>query len=166
MMLSDVAALIVAHPSVDSNAAVLMMLAGVLLVYAEFNMPGKVIPGCLGTLLFLGGIFRISQMPLRPFGVLLAGAGFLALLLALRFPFRGLLAAAGVGLLLAGLPLLIARPAAVVSWWAACSAAGILGTTTVVLGRVTAIARRNKFGPAQVRPTLIRLNPPKLTATE
>jgi hypothetical protein len=64
MMLSDVAALIVAHPSVDSNAAVLMMLAGVLLVYAEFNMPGKVIPGCLGTLLFLGGIFRISQMPL------------------------------------------------------------------------------------------------------
>ncbi len=38
---------------VDPNIALLMLVGGALLIYLEFNAPGTIVPGALGTLMVL-----------------------------------------------------------------------------------------------------------------
>ncbi len=75
----------------DPNVAFLLAMIGVLGVYWELCAPGSVLPGSLGGVLLLVGVFGLSRQPLRLGGVIVVGLG-IALLLAA--PFTGIVTAA------------------------------------------------------------------------
>ncbi len=45
---------------VDPNIALLLLVGGALLIYLEFNAPGTIVPGALGTLMVLLAIFALQ----------------------------------------------------------------------------------------------------------
>ncbi|HSZ16400.1 MAG TPA: hypothetical protein VK764_04830, partial [Terracidiphilus sp.] len=55
---------------VNPNIALLLLVGGALLIYLEFNTPGTIVPGALGTLMVLLGIFGLDLLPIRYTAVL------------------------------------------------------------------------------------------------
>jgi len=84
----------------DANAALILAAFGVLLICAEFCLPGWVVPGVAGGVFLSCGVYRLAQLEGSP-------AAAAALVLA----FSGVIAS-GYGLLpaWAGLPLVLAVP--------------------------------------------------------
>ncbi len=50
---------------VNPNIALLLLVCGALLIYLEFNTPGTIVPGALGTLMVLLAIFGLNLLPIR-----------------------------------------------------------------------------------------------------
>ncbi len=50
---------------VNPNIALLFLVGGALLIYLEFNTPGTIVPGALGTLMVLLAIFALNLLPIR-----------------------------------------------------------------------------------------------------
>ena len=95
---------------VNPNIALLFLVAGALLIYLEFNVPGTIVPGALGTLLVLLGIFGLNLLPIRFTAVLLLLAGLGLLVLEAKFGGHGALATAGILCLIFGAMTLVAAP--------------------------------------------------------
>ena len=95
---------------VDPNIALLFLVAGALLIYLEFNAPGTIVPGALGTLTVLLGIFGLNLLPIRFTAVLLLLAGLAFLVLEAKFGGHGALAIAGIVCLTFGTLTLVAAP--------------------------------------------------------
>jgi len=66
---------------VNPNIALLMLVGGALLIYLEFNSPGTIVPGALGTLMVLLAIFGLNLLPIRYTAVLLLVAALALLVL-------------------------------------------------------------------------------------
>jgi membrane-bound serine protease (ClpP class) len=49
----------------NPDIAVLLLVIGGLLIYLEFNVPGTVVPGSLGTLFVLLSLFGLNLLPIR-----------------------------------------------------------------------------------------------------
>lgn len=130
----------------DPNLAVLILLLGGLLIYLEFNSPGTIIPGALGTLLLLTALFSLNLLPVRYTAVMLLVAALILLLLEAKFPSHGILASAGILALIFGMLTLVDGPIPElrvrVSTAIACGLA--FGLITVFLVRIAVRARRNK----------------------
>ncbi len=60
---------------VNPNIALLLLVFGALLIYLEFNTPGTIVPGALGTLMVLLGIFALDLLPIRFHGGLTLSRG-------------------------------------------------------------------------------------------
>ena len=56
---------------VNPNIALLLLVGGALLIYLEFNTPGTIVPGALGTLMVLLAVFALNLLPIRYTAVLL-----------------------------------------------------------------------------------------------
>ena len=69
----------------DPNLAVLVLVVGGLLIYVEFNTPGTIIPGTLGTILVLLALFALNLLPVRYTSVMLLAAAFVLLILEAKF---------------------------------------------------------------------------------
>ena len=84
----------------DANAALILAAFGILLICAEFCLPGWVVPGVAGGVFLSCGVYRLAQLEGSP-----AAAAALVLTLS------GVIAS-GYGLLpaWAGLPLVLAVP--------------------------------------------------------
>jgi len=95
---------------VNPNIALLFLVAGALLIYLEFNAPGSIVPGALGTLMVLLGIFGLDLLPIRYTAVLLLLAGLALLVLEAKFGGHGALAIAGIASLTFGTLTLVAAP--------------------------------------------------------
>lgn len=95
---------------VNPNIALLMLVFGALLIYLEFNTPGTVVPGALGTLMVLLAIFGLDLLPIRFTAVLLLVAALVFLMLEAKFGGHGALAIAGIVCLTFGTLTLIAAP--------------------------------------------------------
>ena len=95
---------------VNPNIALLFLVAGALLIYLEFNVPGTIVPGALGTLLVLLGIFGLNLLPIRFTAVLLLLAGLGLLVLEAKFGGHGALATTGILCLILGAMTLVASP--------------------------------------------------------
>ena len=93
---------------VNPNIALLLLVGGALLIYLEFNTPGTIVPGALGTLMVLLGIFALDLLPIRFTAVLLLLAAFALMLLEAKFGGHGALAVAGIVCLTFGMLTLIA----------------------------------------------------------
>jgi len=136
----------------NPDLAVLLMVLGALLIYLEFNVPGTVVPGALGTLLLLLGAFGLDLLPIRHTSVLLLLAGIVLLLLETKFTSHGVLAIAGVASLVFGLATLVDGPIAELRVHLVTAlAAGIgFGAISFFLAWIAWKARRNKVltGPA------------------
>lgn len=136
----------------DPNIAVLFLVAGALLIYVEFNAPGTIIPGALGTLLLLTALFALNLLPLRYTAVMLLLAALGLMLLEIKVPSHGILAAVGIFCLIFGLLTLVAGPIPQmqVRFGTALGLGTGFGLITTFLVRAALRARRNKVltGPA------------------
>ena len=95
---------------VNPNIALLFLVAGALLIYLEFNTPGTIVPGALGTLMVLLAIFALNLLPIRYTAVMLLVAGLTFLVLEAKFGGHGALAIAGIACLTFGTLTLVAAP--------------------------------------------------------
>jgi len=131
---------------VNPNIALLMLVGGALLIYLEFNTPGTIVPGALGTLMVLLAIFGLDLLPIRYTAVLLLVAAIALLLLEAKFGGHGALAIAGIVCLTFGTLTLVAAPVPemAVSPIVALSVSAAFGAITVFLVRLAVRARRMK----------------------
>jgi membrane-bound serine protease (ClpP class) len=89
---------------------VLLLMAGALLIYLEFNVPGTIVPGALGTVMVLLAIFGLNLLPVQHTAVLLLFAALALMVLEAKFASHGVLAFAGVVCLVFGLATLVNGP--------------------------------------------------------
>jgi membrane-bound serine protease (ClpP class) len=131
---------------VDPNIAMLLLVGGALLIYLEFNAPGTIVPGALGTLMVLLAIFGLNLLPIRYTAVLLLAAALVMLLLEAKFGGHGVLAVAGIVCLTFGMLTLVAAPVPEmgISPAVACGVSAGFGLITVFLVRLAVRARRMK----------------------
>lgn len=94
----------------DPNLAVLILVLGGLLIYLEFNVPGTIVPGTLGTLLVLLSLFGLNLLPIRHTAILLLIAAFVLMMLEMKFASHGILALVGTVCLIFGLATLVNGP--------------------------------------------------------
>jgi membrane-bound serine protease (ClpP class) len=94
----------------DPNLAVLLLVLGGLLIYLEFNVPGTVIPGSLGTLFVLLSLFGLNLLPIRHTAILLLIAAVVLMVLETKFTSHGMLALSGTVCLVFGLATLVNGP--------------------------------------------------------
>ena len=137
---------------VNPNIALLLLVGGALLIYLEFNTPGTIVPGALGTLMVLLAIFALDLLPIRYTAVLLLLAALVLLLLEAKFGGHGALAIAGIVCLTFGTLTLVAAPVPemAISPWVAFAVSAAFGGITVFLVRLAVRARRMKsrLGPS------------------
>jgi membrane-bound serine protease (ClpP class) len=94
----------------NPDIAVLCLVLGGLLIYLEFNVPGTVVPGSIGTLLVLLSLFGLNLLPIRHTAIVLLLAAFVMMLLEAKYGAHGVLATVGVGCLVFGLATLVDGP--------------------------------------------------------
>jgi membrane-bound serine protease (ClpP class) len=130
----------------DPNLAVLILLAGALLIYLEFNTPGTIIPGALGTLLVLLALFSLNLLPVRYTSLGLMVAALILMVLEAKFPSHGILALTGTVALILGTLTLVAGPIPEMRVQLATAIATGLafGVITTFLVRIAWRARQNK----------------------
>ena len=80
----------------NPNLALLLAVVGGLLIYMEFNAPGTIVPGAVGTFMVLLSAFALNLLPIRYTSVLLLFAAFALLMLEAKFGGHGLLALTGL----------------------------------------------------------------------
>jgi membrane-bound serine protease (ClpP class) len=131
---------------VNPNIALLMLVGGALLIYLEFNTPGTIVPGALGTLMVLLAIFGLNLLPIRFTAVLLLVAALGLLVLEAKFGGHGALAVAGIVCLTFGMLTLVAAPVPElgISPLIAIGVSAAFGVITVFLLRLAWRARRMK----------------------
>jgi membrane-bound serine protease (ClpP class) len=131
---------------VNPNIALLLLVGGALLIYLEFNSPGTIVPGALGTLMVLLAIFALDLLPVRYTAVLLLVAALVLILMEAKFGGHGVLAIAGIVCLTFGMLTLVEAPVPEigVSPSLAFSVSAAFGLITVFLVRLAVRARRMK----------------------
>ncbi len=131
----------------DPNLAFLILVVGGLLIYVEFNAPGTIIPGTLGTILVLLALFALNLLPVRYTSVMLILAAFVLFVLEAKFASHGVLAGAGIICLIFGSLTLVAGPIPEmrVHLGTALGAGIGFGLITVFLLRLALRARRGKM---------------------
>jgi membrane-bound serine protease (ClpP class) len=130
----------------NPDLAVLMLVIGGLLIYLEFNAPGTIVPGALGTLLVLLSLFALNLLPVHYTAVMLLLAAAVLLVLEVKFTSHGILALAGIICLVIGMMTLVAGPVPEMRVHAGTAiAAGVaFGIITVFLLRLAVRAKHNK----------------------
>ena len=131
---------------INPNIALLFLVGGALLIYLEFNTPGTIVPGALGTLMVLLAIFALNLLPIRYTAVMLLIAALVLLVLEAKVGGHGALAIAGIVCLTMGTLTLVAAPVPelAVNPWVALAVSGGFGGITVFLVRLAVRARRMK----------------------
>jgi membrane-bound serine protease (ClpP class) len=132
---------------IDPNVALLLLVGGALLIYLEFNAPGTIVPGALGTLMVLLAVFALNLLPIHYTAVMLLVAALVLLLLEAKFGGHGVLAFAGIVCLAFGTLTLVAAPVPEMAIHPALAFAisAAFGVITVFLVRLAIRARRIKY---------------------
>lgn len=131
---------------VNPNVALLLLVGGALLIYLEFSTPGTIVPGALGTLMVLLGIFGLNLLPIRYTAVLLLVAAIVLMALEAKFGGHGALAIAGIVCLMFGTLTLVAAPVPEmrISPWVAIGVTLGFGGITIWLLGLAVRARKRK----------------------
>ncbi len=140
-----------AHP----DAAILLLLLGILLLYAEFNRPGTVLLGSLGMLFAMLALHDLALHPIAHGPIAIAILGLALIVLELRLPTHSFLAIAGTLILACALVTLLPTPPRIDAPTALATSA-LFSVTTLWLGRIALQARRNKRVPQPHRPSPAR----------
>jgi membrane-bound serine protease (ClpP class) len=135
----------------NPDLTVLLLVLGALLVYLEFNVPGTIVPGSIGTLFILLGLFGLNLLPIQHTAILLILAAFILIVLEAKFASHGILALAGTICLVFGLATLVDGPIPELRVHIAVAiGAGVgFGIISFVLAWIAVRARRSKvlLGP-------------------
>jgi membrane-bound serine protease (ClpP class) len=148
----------------NPDIAVLLLVLGGLLIYLEFNVPGTVVPGSLGTLFVLLSLFGLNLLPVRHTAIALLLASVLMMLLEAKYGSHGVLATVGVACLVFGLATLVDGPIPELRVHTATAIGAGLGFGTITFGLawIALRARRSKVltGPqAMIGGTAIARTP-------
>ncbi len=143
---------------------VLLLLCGGLLIYLEFNVPGTIVPGALGTLMMLLAIFGLNLLPVQHTAILLLFAALALMVLEAKFASHGVLGTVGILCLVFGLATLVNGPSPEmrVHFGVAAGAGVGFGVITFGLAWIAVKARQAKrlTGPqAMVGQTAIAMTP-------
>jgi membrane-bound serine protease (ClpP class) len=143
---------------------VLLLMCGGLLIYLEFNVPGTIVPGALGTLMVLLAIFGLNLLPVQHTAILLLLAAIVLMVLEAKFASHGVLGIAGVLCLVFGLATLVDGPTPEmrVHFGVAAGAGVGFGAITFGLAWIALKARRAKrlTGPqAMIGHTAVAMTP-------
>jgi membrane-bound serine protease (ClpP class) len=130
----------------NPDVGVLLMVLGALLIYLEFNVPGTIVPGSLGTLFIILGIFGLNLLPVRHTAVVLLLAAAVLMALETKFTSHGVLAFAGILCLVFGLATLVDGPIPELRVHTATALGAGLGFGTISFGLawIALRARRGK----------------------
>jgi membrane-bound serine protease (ClpP class) len=130
----------------DPDLAVILLILGGLLIYLEFNAPGTIVPGALGTLLVLVSLFALNLLPLEYTAVGFLVGAVVLFILDIKFATHGILGLAGIGCLVFGLLTLVDGPIPElrVHLGTALGAGIGFGSITIFLTTIAVRARRNK----------------------
>jgi membrane-bound serine protease (ClpP class) len=135
----------------NPDFAVCLLVLGALLIYLEFNVPGTVVPGAIGTLFILLGLFGLDLLPIRHTAIVLLLAALVMMVLETKFASHGILALAGTVSLVFGLATLVDGPIPElrVHSGVAIGAGAGFGLISFGLAFIALRARRNKhlLGP-------------------
>lgn len=94
----------------DPNVAVLLLLAGLALLYFEFNQPGLLFPGIIGAALLVLGLLATQMLPFSWTGIVFCMVGLGLIAAELFVASFGVLPAIGLGFLLLGGSMIFDRP--------------------------------------------------------
>jgi membrane-bound serine protease (ClpP class) len=130
----------------NPDIAVLLLVLGGLLIYLEFNVPGTIVPGSIGTLFVLLGLFGLNLLPVRHTAVALLIAAVIMMVLEAKFGSHGVLALAGIVSLILGLATLVDGPIPELRVHTATALGASLGFGTISFGLawIALRARRGK----------------------
>src|SRR5690348_8675205 len=130
----------------DPNFTLLLMALGALCIYFEFSHPGAVIPGAVGFVAILLAIYALDMLPFRSISLVLILSAFVFFGLEAKFQTHGVLAIAGLVMMILGSLLLVDGPIPQmrVKWWTALSISIPIAGITVFLMTIALKARRNK----------------------
>ncbi|WP_353068343.1 nodulation protein NfeD [Tunturibacter empetritectus] len=130
----------------NPDVAVLLLILGALLIYLEFNVPGTVVPGSIGTLFVLLGLFGLNLLPIRHTAIVLLLAALVMMVLEAKFSSHGVLAAVGIAALIFGLATLVDGPIPELRVHLATALGAGLGFGTISFGLawIALRARRGK----------------------
>ncbi len=130
----------------DPNLAVILLILGGLLIYLEFNAPGTIVPGALGTLLVLISLFALDLLPLEYTAVGFLVGAVVLFVLDIKFATHGILGLAAIGCLVFGLLTLVDGPIPEmrVHLGTALGAGIGFGLITIFLTTIAVRARRAK----------------------
>jgi membrane-bound serine protease (ClpP class) len=131
----------------NPDLAVLVFVLGALLIYLEFNVPGTIVPGSLGTLLVLLALFGLNLLPIHHTAVFLLLAALALIVLEAKFPSHGALALGGTLSLVFGLATLVDGPIPEQRVHTSTAIAAGLGFGAISFGLawIALRARRNKI---------------------
>ncbi|HET7710836.1 MAG TPA: nodulation protein NfeD [Thermoanaerobaculia bacterium] len=94
----------------DPNVAFILLSLGVLALWAEFNHPGAIVPGVVGVICLLLGVFALNLLPTRYAAVALLLAAFILFALEAKFATHGILAIGGIACMVFGALFLVDTP--------------------------------------------------------
>jgi membrane-bound serine protease (ClpP class) len=95
---------------VDPNVAVLLLAAGGLLLYIEFNQPGLFAPGIIGAVCIVLALIAVQALPFSWVGLLLVLSGLALMGAEAYVGSYGVLFVAGIGCFLLGGTMMFDRP--------------------------------------------------------
>jgi membrane-bound serine protease (ClpP class) len=95
---------------VQPDVFFILLIVGVLGLYAEFTHPGMFAPGVVGAIALLLALFAMHLLPINFTGLLLIFAALILYILEAKFPTHGILGVGGVVALVLGALMLIRSP--------------------------------------------------------
>jgi membrane-bound serine protease (ClpP class) len=95
---------------VQPDVFFVLLIIGVLGLYAEFTHPGMFAPGVIGGIALVLALFAMHLLPINFTGLLLIAAAFVLFILEAKFPTHGILGVGGVIAMILGALMLIRTP--------------------------------------------------------
>ncbi|MDE3169530.1 MAG: nodulation protein NfeD [Acidobacteriota bacterium] len=95
---------------VQPDVFFVLLIIGVLGLYAEFTHPGMFAPGVIGAIALVLALFAMHLLPINLTGLLLIAAAFVLFILEAKFPTHGILGVGGVIAMVLGALMLIRTP--------------------------------------------------------
>jgi membrane-bound serine protease (ClpP class) len=95
---------------VDPDVFFILLIVGVLGLYAEFTHPGVFAPGVIGGISLVLALFAMHMLPVNLAGIVLICLSFALFVLEAKFPTHGVLGVGGVVSMVLGALILIRSP--------------------------------------------------------
>jgi membrane-bound serine protease (ClpP class) len=130
----------------NPNILFVLLAVGTLAIYAEFNHPGAVIPGVVGLVCILLGVFALNLLPTNYAGFVLILGAFVLFAADAKFQTHGVATIGGIVLMVIGALLLVDGPIPEmrVKLVTALAVSIPLGLISAFLVTIALKARRNK----------------------
>jgi membrane-bound serine protease (ClpP class) len=140
---------------VQPDAFFILLIVGVLGLYAEFTHPGAVAPGVIGGIALVLALYAMHILPVEPAGIVLIFLALGLFILEAKYTSHGVLAIGGIVAMLLGALMLVRSPLthAGVSLGVAFGATLPFALLTIVLMRLVLSSR--SWGPVTGREQLV-----------